>query len=261
MSHKDDARDARALPGGDGAKVALDLSDAGGDAALASPRGASFNPNLLGLDKDDDSPDLFAKKASPYRGQTLFIGVVLVLGAGAIFGMRQIAVSAAKAGELFNLNFQPEAEDAEINRKFDRVMQDLERSGRPMQVPLDEIEGSPFQFLSRAEDFEPEPGEDPSLALQRDRDRQRLADAERARQAAAVRDAKIQTELKKLQLQGVLGGTTPVARIADETYRLGDQIAELFTIVRIEGRGVILQVDDRYFVLQIGRDPREVSPE
>ncbi|MEZ6241433.1 MAG: hypothetical protein R3B57_00155 [Phycisphaerales bacterium] len=257
MSHKDDAR---ALPEGDGAKVSLDLGGGEGG-SLGSPQGASFNPNLLGLDKDDDAaPDLFAKKASPYRGQTMFIAVVLVMGAGAIFGMRQIAVTAAKAGEMFNLNFQPEAEDAEMNKKFNRVMQDLERSGRPMQVPIDAIAGSPFQFVART-DVEPEPGEDPSLAQLREMERQRALDAEKARQAAAARDAKIQTALKKLQLQGILGGSTPVARISDQTFREGDTIEELFTIARIEGRGVILQVDDRYFVLQIGREPREVNPE
>ncbi len=262
MSHKDDTNDARALPEGDGAKVSMDLGGGGG--ALAEPQSASFNPNLLGLDKDDGeegAPDLFAKKASPYRGQTMFIAVVLVMGAGAIFGMRQIAVSAAKAGELFNLNFQPQTEDVELNKKFNRVMQDLERSGRPMQVPLEQLEGSPFQFLTRGEISEPEPGEDPSIAYQREQDRLRAHEAEMARQAAATRDTLITAELKKLTLQGVVGGSAAVARISGETYREGDTIAEMFSVERVEGRGVILQVDDRYFVLQIGREAREVTTE
>ncbi len=256
MSHKDDAH---ALPEGD-AKVNMDLGEPGGELATTP---SSFNPNLLGLDKDDGeegAPDLFAKKASPYRGQTMFIAVVLVMGAGAIFGMRQLAVSAAKAGELFNLNFEPQAEDVELNRKFTKVMEDLERSGRPMQVPIDQLHGSPFQFELRAE-AEPEPGEDPSLAYLREQERQRARDAELAREAAAARDAEIASQLKHLALQGVLGGTSPVARISGETYSEGDTIGEMFEVARIEGRGVILTVDGRFFVLQIGREAREVTPD
>ncbi len=254
------------LPPGDDAKMMLDLNDqapptsSGGGAMLS---GGVFNPNMLDVASpsasgDPASTEIFAKPKSPFRGQTFFIGVVLVLGIGVVAGMRQLSLAAAKAGEMFSLDFQPEAEDIEAIAKFDRVMRDLERSGRPMQVPLDQLKASPFTFSFNDTPIEIESGEDMSMAQLREQQRLAALEEQRLADEALARNEAILSALEALKVQSVLGGRTPVARISGEAVREGDEIG-MFRAVKISGRTVVLEVDERYFAIQMGSDPREIE--
>ena len=253
-------------PEGENAKLMLDLgeqapptSSGGGGAMIA---GGVFNPNMLDTAGapgagDPASSELFAKPKSPFRGQTVFIGAVLVLGIGVVVGMRQLSIAAAKAGEMFTLDFKPEAEDVEAIAKFDRVMRDLELSGRPMQVPLDELTSSPFTFSFHEEPIEIEAGEDMTLAQLREAQRQAALEEQRQAAAEEARQSRIMTALANLKVQSVLGGTTPVARVSGEAVREGDELG-IFRAVKISGRTVVLEVDSRYFAIQMGAEPREI---
>lgn len=259
-----------ALPQGDGAKLMLDLNDqappTSSDGGGAMIGGGVFNPNMLdtapgasaGGAGDPASGDLFAKPASPFRGQTFFIGAVLVLGIGVVVGMRQLSLAAAKAGEMFSLEFEPEAEDVEAIAKFDRVMRDLERSGRPMQVPLDQLNGSPFTFSFGEEPIEVEAGEDMSMAQLREAQRQAALEEQRRASAVQARNDEIFSALGELKVQSVLGGSTPVARISGEAVREGDELG-IFRAVKISGRAVVLEVDGRYFAIPMGGEAREIE--
>jgi len=255
-------------PQGGDDKLMLDLNDqapptssSGGGAMLS---GGVFNPNMLdtagagGGEGDPASAELFSKPKSPFRGQTLFIGIVLVLGVGVVVGMRQLSLAAAKAGEIFSLDFEPEAEDIESVAKFDRVMRDLERSGRPMQVPVDQVKTSPFTFAFNEEPIEVEPGEDMSLAQLREQQRRAAEEEQRRADEERDRNNQLMTELASLKVQGILGGSTPVARVSGKAVREGDEIG-MFRAVKISGRTVVLAADGRYFAIQMGAEPREIE--
>lgn len=255
------------LPQGGDSKLMLDLGDqapptSSGAGGMIS--GGVFNPNMLdtapGADPaaDPAQGDLFAKPKSPLRGQTFFIGVVLVLGVGVVAGMRQLSLAAAKAGELFSLEFKPEAEDVEAIAKFDRVMRDLERSGRPMQVPLDQLKASPFTFTFGEEPIEVEPGEDMSMAQLREAQRQAALEEQRRAAAEQARNEEIFSALGELKVHSVLGGSTPVARIGSDAVREGDELG-MFRTVKISGRTVVLEVDGRYFAIPMGGEAREIE--
>jgi len=62
--------------------------------------------------------------------------------------------------------------------------------------------------------------------------------------------------LASLTLQGVLGGTIPVARVSGETVRVGDTLSEIFTVKLITGRTVTLETDGKEFQLTM-EEPKQ----
>ena len=72
------------------------------------------------------------------------------------------------------------------------------------------------------------------------------AAAERARHDAELRRGKVQTALAQLKINGIIGGSNPVARISGEAVRVGDTIGDppLFRVKSIQGRSVELELAD-----------------
>lgn len=263
----DDPGNTNAPSQGEGANLTLGLREqappTSSDAAGPMIAGGVFNPNMLdtapGSDgSGDPSGELFAKPSSPFRGQTFFIGAVLALGVGVVFGMRQLSLAAAKAGELFSLEYQPEAEDVEAIAKFDRVMRDLERSGRPVQVPVDQLKASPFTFTFGEEPIEIDPGEDMSMAQLREAQRQAALEEQRRAAEIRARNDEIFKALGELKVHSVMGGSKPVAMISGKAVREGDELG-MFRAVKIAGRTVVLEVDNRYFAIPMGGEAREIE--
>ena len=63
----------------------------------------------------------------------------------------------------------------------------------------------------------------------------------------------IQQTIDGLKIQSIMGGRVPLAKISNETYTVGDIVAELFKIVAIEGRTVTLvTADGEEFQLTLG---------
>jgi hypothetical protein len=79
---------------------------------------------------------------------------------------------------------------------------------------------------------------------------ERLA-REAAERVAAERKIEIQTELGKLKLFAVVGGRNPAARINMSVVRQGDVLVDLFTVVEIQARAVIVECDGEQYTLNI----------
>jgi len=92
------------------------------------------------------------------------------------------------------------------------------------------------------------------------REQQRRAAEEEQRRADEERDRndQIMRELALLKVQGILGGSTPVARVSGQAVREGDEVG-IFRAVKISGRTVVLEIDERYFAIQMGSEPREIE--
>lgn len=183
--------------------------------------------------------EMFAMPKASQRPRQAVVGVILVLGAvGAIFAMRHFGMGPSGALADVDMDYKPATNTSGLSSK--KVLADLERSRRAVQVPQEHITQDPFELNGVATEVET-PEVDPDIA--------RRAEAERLRQAQEARRKAIEADLGKLALQGVMQGTVPVARISGKLYKVGMPVGEYFTITAIEGREVTLRADGQSYTL------------
>ena len=179
--------------------------------------------------------------ATPKRGvspQSLVLALVVVGSAGVLFGMRHFGLGPGSAI----------AADVEIDYKIDgaaaaavpdgyaHVMDALDRSSRPMQVAAAKLTQDPFVLL----DLLPDPeGLDGEFTRDSGENAARLV-----REREAKRRREVQADFNTLQLQSVLGGRVPVARIGSSIVRAGDPVGESFMVKAISGRSVLLVTEE-----------------
>jgi hypothetical protein len=205
--------------------------------ADSAPAQAGQSPLLL---HDMSSPEeMFAMPRASQRPRQAVVAVLLVAGAvGAIFAMRHFGMGPAVSLAGVDVDYKPAGSASGLSPK--QVLADLERSRMAVQVPADHITQDPFE-LANLRPAADAPTIDPDLAGRNQ--------AEKLRLAAEARRKLLDTEFGKLKLQGVMGGSAPVARVGGRLYKVGMTVAEHFTVTAIEGREVTLTADDRTFVL------------
>lgn len=194
---------------------------------------------------DMQTPEqMFAAPRASQRSRQAVVAALLVAGAvGAIFAMRQFGMGPAVSLADIDMDYKPAPSATGLSPK--RVLADLERSRHAVQVPAENITQDPFE-LDSAKPAAAEPVIDHDLARRAELERLRLA---REAQQKVLADA-----FAKLHLQGVMGGSTPMARIDGRVYKIGMTVAERFTLSAIEGREVTLTADDRAFVLTMDKN-------
>lgn len=191
--------------------------------------------------------EMFALPKASQRPRQMVVLVILVLGAvGAIFAMRHFGMGPAGALAEVDLNYKPTPGGAGVSPH--KVLADLERSRRAVQVPAENITQDPFVLDNTTPEVAEKPTVDPDLA--------RRAEAERLRQQQEARRKAIETDLHKLTLQGVMGGSSPVARISGQLYKVGMPVGDYFTITAIGGREVTLRADGQDFTLTMDDDDK-----
>lgn len=178
--------------------------------------------------------------------QIMALAAVLLLGGALLYGMRMIGI-----GPLKNLAMAkaPDYDMSTVgmNKTADhkRVLAELTANYVQSQVPLENVQRNPFRMPDTMvkQETKPVPGEDPSKASET----QKLRMAE-------MRKQKIKDAAAQLHLNGVLDGKVPVARISGEAVRVGDTVAEYFTVTAIHGRTVELTADGMPFTLDMQDD-------
>jgi len=181
--------------------------------------------------------------------------LVLLVSAIMLYGMRQAGMRSGMTFKEVKIEYQREEVSPAMQAAQRRILEDLARSERPVQIPADKLTKNPFELGAIAA-ATAAPTEDQSLA-------EAQRQAELARQARAERLEKIQSTLATLHLKSVMEGRVPLARINDQTVRVGDVVAELFTVSRIDGRRVELTADGQAFRLEMAEsraDPYSAPP-
>ncbi len=214
-------------------------------------KAGSFLAELRGASNTDSAEGVVAKggaSGSEKRVSTpaVLVAVVLASCAGLLWGMRALGVGPLTGGEDVKIDYTPEG--AAKNGAHKKLLGELERSSQPVQVPTEQITKNPFKLAAKPSDVI-EPAKDNSDEILQ---KQLAATAKRK----AEREKKIIDTLSSLALQGVLGGTIPVARISGETVRVGDTLSELFTVKSIIGRTVTLEADGKEFQLSM-EEPKQ----
>lgn len=179
---------------------------------------------------------------------------LLVMSVGAIYAMRRVGTVSGMGGDQLKVDYQPSVINAEFERRFVKAMDDLARSGRPLQVSAEELGPAPFDLRMRlsmgtvvAE------GDDSSRAQMMAARAAAERDAEsRRQQAEALR--RVSDAASGLTVQGIIGGRVPVATISGRMCRVGDQVADgVLTVASIERDGVVVEGGGRRFLLQLGK--------
>jgi hypothetical protein len=193
--------------------------------------------------------------------QVVFVGALLLAAAGALMAMRKYGMAMTALGDIkIDYDYTKGSGAGDHHR----ILQDLEESNVAQQVPAEEVQKNPFSMvesklaLAPAADTTPsstEPGLSPEERLARQQE-------EKRRQEEQARQQEILSKLASLQIHGIMTGDSPVARIGDETVRVGDTVAGMFTVAAIEGRSVTLEADGKTYSLSLddrGRAPKPPS--
>lgn len=177
---------------------------------------------------------LAAPKKRKVSTQAIALTVLLAVGGGMIYGMRLLGI-----GPLTNLAATV-VPDYDLTKPSSRVadhqkiIQDLAANHAASQVPVEEVQKNPFK-MSDVVSPAPVAAGDPNAAGR--------AAAERAKRDVELKRGKVQGALAQLKVNGIIGGSHPVARISGEAVRVGDILADgLFTVKAIHGRSVELSV-------------------
>lgn len=217
---------------------------AGGSMLLATLRGSETNPSESAL----------SAKPKRFSSHNTVTALVLLVSAVMLYGMRQAGMRSGMTFTEVKIDYQREEVSPAMQAAQRRILEDLQRSERPVQIPADKLAKNPFELTSVTATAAP--SEDRSLA-----EAQRQAEA--ARQARAEHLEKIQSTLATLHLKSVMEGRVPLARINDQTVRVGDTVGEFFKVTRIDGRSVELTAEGQAFVLEMSEtraDPYSAPP-
>lgn len=183
----------------------------------------------------------------------LVLMLVLTIAGGLLLGMRKLALGGRLKFVEIKIDYPLETVGKSRARDaaHTRVLDDLSTGGSVVQIPLSKLTRNPFELETPADVTKPLL--DSSLS-----EAQRLS----AQQEARLRE--IEMTFAALELNSVITGAVPVARISGQAVRVGDTIADLFTVVAIHGRSVDLAAKDapnRTFTLDlsdpgVGSSPR-----
>lgn len=207
-------------------------------------------PNLKGLPgmTSGEAPLIAEAPVKRRKGSSQLVLVVLLfaVSGAALFGMRHLGARAGMDMTIAEVNwkFGDDKDAAEKAKSYERIMSDLQRMQRPLDVAMGDFQKSPF-MLDMPEQVEPVP-----LASLEDEEAKK---AELARREAMAKRDQVKKAVEALQLQSVLGGAKPMARINGETFRLGEKINGMFVVQTIRGREreVVLDHDGEEFTISM----------
>lgn len=211
---------------------------------------STFRLDALGVSATDGLVEGPPKRRVPM--QLVVLASLVTVAGGALYAMRRLGMGPMGAIAEVSVVYEASKSGA---RDHEKLLADLNASHVEHQVPSEQVQKNPF----RMPELRPGTPDQPvTKAPTRD-----LA-AEKAAQELADRQARIDTLLSTLRVYTVLSGARGVARIGDETVRVGDTLADLFVVTAIEGREVLVTVDQVTYTLSLddevqGRVPKRKS--
>lgn len=194
-----------------------------------------------GMADDEAAPtglDLSTAKGKRRISMTnMVMVIILVVSAGSLWMMRKQGKGAGMTFQVTKIDYDIE-KAAKNDRDQQRLLAELARTGLGVQVQAERISKNPFQLDTDTST--------PAPVIDSEADRRRRAEQDRER-----REREMALRLAGLQLNGVLGGSVPLARIGGQTVRVGDTVSEMFVVLAIHAdtRTVDLQMDGELFTL------------
>lgn len=171
------------------------------------------------------------------KNRRVMVAALIILGAaGGIFVMRQVGLGAASVIASIVVDYDPN--EFKKGASDPAVLEELARGRMAVQVPAEVIEHDPFRL---------------------DAPRTEVAAVEAPRavvspeeQARLQRERRVKEAAGKVEVQSVMGGPIPLARINGTMVRLGDSVLDVLKVESIQGRSVVLRGDDFRFGYTMG---------
>lgn len=223
------------------------------EAAVASVGSAEGSRLFVDLGSGAGAIPVRAQEGRSSLLKSSFAGVsvfMVVLAAGAIFGMRKLGTGVKSAAADVPITLEAPAAAKVDSDRFEQLMAELEAGDRPVQIDSSKLGRSPFELAVEATAPKVE-----SAGETEEQRAARLAEEARLR-AEAERKRLIETTLNGLKLYGVVGGRVPAAKINTQIVRAGDTIADLFVVKQILARSVVLEADGVEYELTMGGSGR-----
>ena len=167
--------------------------------------------------------------------QAIAIGLVLVIAAGALFLMRREGTRAGMRFDDIRIVVPPDTTIQKVANE-EEILDALAQTGLPNQVPVENIHQNPFA-LGDGDPVDTGPvrpvGNPEEIAAER-------------------RRVQIQEAIGRIDVQSIMNGRVPIAKINGKLYKVGDVIDNLLRVERIDGRSAYFSVDDKVFEVQMG---------
>jgi hypothetical protein len=189
----------------------------------------------------EDQPPTDGPRKVPI--QTVITFGLLIVGAGALYGMRQYAINNGMSNTIIggpvNTNIQHDVKP--LSPEQERVLADLRTLATEEGKVGEAISKNPFK-LGETERVQPvEPKDDPNAAVE-----------------AARREVK--RVVDGLAAKSIMMGRVPLVKINNDIYKTGQVIQDVLEVARIEDRSVTLRVinkgegiDGEEFILHLER--------
>jgi len=202
------------------------------------PRTGTFP--MPGMEGDASAP-----RKMKVNAQAVVLVIILGVSAAALASMRHIGMKSGINFKDQKSTIQPAAlqDEPEKAARYERIMKDLQQLQTPLDIALGELAKIPAliptdqkvakQFIESSPIGGPLPPVDTS-------ERDRLTRIALDREAA-----------KKLELQSVMGGKVPLARIDGKFYRIGDLVNEKFIVRTIDHRSVTVEANSETFEVEM----------
>lgn len=211
------------------------LPSLGADEAATDNGDSAESGGLMGVGMD--LPTGQSAKARVSTGSLILLLVVIVAG-GVLYIMRQFGLGTRL--ELIDVKIDYPIDDVNRNTgAHEKVLAELRDSAIAVQVPLNDVKKNPFELNIQKKE------EPVARKIANPVDREAYEREQRQRL--------IQTTFNSLELNSVLAGSTPIARISGENVRVGDKIKNLFLVHAIHGRTVDLIADGEKYTLSMGK--------
>lgn len=181
--------------------------------------------------------------------QTIALLVLLAAGGGIVYGMRQAGIGPMAAFATtkmpdYDVTKAPGSKTAD----HQRILKDLAATNITGQVPADKVQKNPFLLADLLGDDTAPVGEDQTAAAERARQERMRRDSEAHRKM-------VESELAGMKINGIMGadatGNAGVVRLNGDLYRVGEEVAELFTVKAIHPRSVELDSKGEVFTVSL----------
>ena len=181
--------------------------------------------------------------AEPKRRFTgsMVLAVVILAAGGVLVAMRQFGLGPGAELATVKIDY-PLDEQNQLKTDHVKVLTDLQATDEVKQVPLEEIQMNPFEWRAL------KPKESVKAG------RAEVDPEELSRKQLEAQRQKIIDAASRLELNSVIGGRVPLARISGDMVKVGDVVGEIFTVTSITGRSVDLRAGEQTFTLTLGEN-------
>jgi hypothetical protein len=167
--------------------------------------------------------------------QLAVLALLLGVSVSAILAMRHFATNREASIKQIKIDYPLDAITAAQTAEQTRVLTELKKAAISAPVSYERLNKNPFS-LSEAEETI-EIAQDDSL--------------ERALHEKSERERALKAEVASVQLQAVMGGTRPLARVNGQMLKVGDKLGQFLTIAAIHGRSIEVAAEGQTFVVEM----------